>query len=161
MFLMLLVPIAIAKFGVKWTMALGIVALAVRFGAFTAGEITGQDIYIYIAILVHGLIFGFFFVGFCTEFADFIHSLPEALNLLLMSFLFPFDELARPRDRLFISFLSGRLEDLLKSFGALEVLGLFMGHLLFNGLYLLLMPFAFCDGFFGLCLFGFGLLPGL
>jgi len=63
MFLMLLVPIAIAKFGIKWTMALGMIALAVRFGAFSIADAYGGDIWIYIGILVHGLIFGFFFVG--------------------------------------------------------------------------------------------------
>ncbi|MCP4375661.1 MAG: nucleoside permease [bacterium] len=63
MFLMLLVPVAIAKFGIKWTMALGLVALLVRFAAFSMGEAYGGDIWIYVGILVHGLIFGFFFVG--------------------------------------------------------------------------------------------------
>ncbi|MDP6636942.1 MAG: MFS transporter [Phycisphaerae bacterium] len=63
MFLMLLVPIAILKFGIKWTMALGMLALTVRFGAFSIAEAYGGDIWIYIGILVHGLIFGFFFVG--------------------------------------------------------------------------------------------------
>ncbi len=63
MFLMLLIPIAIAKFGIKWTMALGMLALAVRFGAFSIADAYGGDIWIYIGILVHGLIFGFFFVG--------------------------------------------------------------------------------------------------
>ncbi|MDP6047420.1 MAG: MFS transporter, partial [Phycisphaerae bacterium] len=63
MFLMLLVPLAIAKFGIKWTMALGMLALTVRFGAFSLAEAYGGDIWIYIGILVHGLIFGFFFVG--------------------------------------------------------------------------------------------------
>ncbi|MBL7221349.1 MAG: MFS transporter [Phycisphaerae bacterium] len=63
MFLMLLVPIAILKFGIKWTMALGMIALAVRFGAFSIADAYGGNIWIYIGILVHGLIFGFFFVG--------------------------------------------------------------------------------------------------
>ena len=63
MFLMLLVPVAIAKVGIKWTMALGLGALLVRFGAFSMGEAFGGDIWIYVGILVHGLIFGFFFVG--------------------------------------------------------------------------------------------------
>ena len=65
MFLMLLVPLAILKLGIKWTMALGMLALVVRFGAFSLGEagVYGGNIWIYIGILVHGLIFGFFFVG--------------------------------------------------------------------------------------------------
>ncbi|MBT3199557.1 MAG: MFS transporter [Phycisphaerales bacterium] len=63
MFLMLLVPVAIAKVGIKWTMALGLLALLVRFAAFSMGEAFGGDIWIFAGILVHGLIFGFFFVG--------------------------------------------------------------------------------------------------
>ncbi len=62
-FLMLLVPLALARFGVKWTMAIGMGALALRYvslwGGF-AGDVTALY---YVAILVHGIIFGFFFVG--------------------------------------------------------------------------------------------------
>jgi predicted MFS family arabinose efflux permease len=63
MFLMLLVPVAIAKVGIKWTMALGLLALLVRFAAFSMGEAFGGDIWIFAGILVPGLICGFFFVG--------------------------------------------------------------------------------------------------
>ncbi|UCD52246.1 MAG: MFS transporter [Phycisphaerales bacterium] len=62
-FLMLLVPLALAKFGVKWTMAIGLVALAVRYLTLWAGVATDTTVLYYIAILVHGIIFGFFFVG--------------------------------------------------------------------------------------------------
>ncbi len=62
-FLMLLVPLALARFGVKWTMAIGLVALAVRYLTLWAGVATDTNFLYYIAILVHGIIFGFFFVG--------------------------------------------------------------------------------------------------
>lgn len=62
-FLMLLVPLALAKLGVKWTMVAGLVALAVRYFALWGGVAAEQTFLYYIAILVHGAIFGFFFVG--------------------------------------------------------------------------------------------------
>jgi len=62
-FLILLVPISLAKFGVKWTMVTGLVALLVRYIAFWAGGMTDQTTLYFIAIWVHGIIFGFFFVG--------------------------------------------------------------------------------------------------
>lgn len=62
-FLMLLVPLALAKLGVKWTMVAGLVALAIRYFALWGGVAGSQTFLYYIAILVHGIIFGFFFVG--------------------------------------------------------------------------------------------------
>jgi nucleoside transporter len=62
-FLMLLVPFALLKFGVKWTMVAGLGALAIRYFALWGGVAAGQTSLYYIAILVHGIIFGFFFVG--------------------------------------------------------------------------------------------------
>ncbi len=62
-FLMLLVPLALARFGVKWTMVAGLAALAVRYFALWSGVAADQTFMYYIAILVHGAIFGFFFVG--------------------------------------------------------------------------------------------------
>ena len=61
--LMLLVPLALARFGVKWTMAIGLAALVVRYLTLWAGVATDTNLLYYIAILVHGIIFGFFFVG--------------------------------------------------------------------------------------------------
>ncbi len=61
--LMLLVPLALARFGVKWTMAIGLVALGVRYLTLWAGVAADTTLLYYIAILVHGIIFGFFFVG--------------------------------------------------------------------------------------------------
>ncbi|MHC4169150.1 MAG: MFS transporter [Planctomycetota bacterium] len=62
-FLMLLVPLALTKFGVKWTMVAGLGALAIRYLALWGGVAADQIFLYYVAILVHGAIFGFFFVG--------------------------------------------------------------------------------------------------
>lgn len=61
--LMLLVPLALARFGVKWTMTIGLAALVVRYLALWGGVAADTNFLYYIAILVHGIIFGFFFVG--------------------------------------------------------------------------------------------------
>ena len=63
MFFMLLIPLAIARVGLKWAMVIGLAAQLVRYGSFLLGEVAGMDVFFFIAILVHGLIFGFFFVG--------------------------------------------------------------------------------------------------
>ncbi len=62
-FLMLLVPLALKRFGVKWTMVIGLGALAIRYVALWGGLVADQTFLYYIAVLVHGIIFGFFFVG--------------------------------------------------------------------------------------------------
>ena len=62
-FLMLLIPLALKRFGVKWTMVMGLGALVIRYVALWGGIAAGQTFLYYIAILVHGIIFGFFFVG--------------------------------------------------------------------------------------------------
>ena len=61
--IMLLVPISLARFGVKRTMLIGLAALTVRYLAFWGGVAANLSFLYYIAILVHGIIFGFFFVG--------------------------------------------------------------------------------------------------
>ncbi len=63
MFFMLLVPIALARIGVKWTMVVGLIALLVRYVAFLTGCMFDYTWLYFVAILVHGIIFGFFFVG--------------------------------------------------------------------------------------------------
>ena len=63
MFVMLLVPLALMRWGVKWTMVVGLGALLVRYAAFWGGGALDQVSLYYVAILVHGVIFGFFFVG--------------------------------------------------------------------------------------------------
>lgn len=60
---LLLVPGAIKKFGLRKVMIFGLVALVVRFLSFYSGGVLNQNWMFYIGILIHGLIFGFFFVG--------------------------------------------------------------------------------------------------
>ncbi len=62
-FFMLLVPLAIARKGIKWTLAVGLVATLIRFVAFLSGGLFDYTWLYFVAILVHGIIFGFFFVG--------------------------------------------------------------------------------------------------
>jgi nucleoside transporter len=59
---MLLVTVAMRKFGVKWSIVAGLVAMVVRYGAYYlgAGDLLAP---VYVGILVHGIIFGFFIVG--------------------------------------------------------------------------------------------------
>jgi len=60
---MLLIPVAIARIGVKWSMCIGLVVLVIRYAAFLLGDLYNFPALYYLAIIVHGLIFGFFFVG--------------------------------------------------------------------------------------------------
>jgi nucleoside transporter len=60
---LLLVPLSIKKFGLRKTMVLGLVALSIRYFSFYAGGVITQPWMYYIGILIHGLIFGFFYVG--------------------------------------------------------------------------------------------------
>lgn len=62
MILMLMVTVCIRKFGVKLSIIAGLVALVVRYIAYYlgAGDMVAA---IYLGILVHGIIFGFFVVG--------------------------------------------------------------------------------------------------
>lgn len=63
MFVMLLVPAALARYGPKRAMLVGLAALLVRYVAFWGGGVFQLPSLYYVAILVHGVIFGFFFVG--------------------------------------------------------------------------------------------------
>lgn len=63
MFIMLLVPIALTRYGAKWAITVGLGMLLVRYIAFLAGSAFDQTWLYYVAILVHGAIFGFFIVG--------------------------------------------------------------------------------------------------
>ncbi len=62
MFFMLLVPIVLAKCGIRWTLVFGLIALTVRYASFWLGDVTGITPLYFVAILVHGLIFGLFFL---------------------------------------------------------------------------------------------------
>jgi nucleoside transporter len=59
---MLLVTVAMRKFGVKWSIVAGLAAMVVRYCAYWlgAGDMLSA---IYVGILLHGIIFGFFVVG--------------------------------------------------------------------------------------------------
>jgi MFS family permease len=63
MFFMLLIPMALARLGIKKALLVGLIALLVRYVAFLCGSKFDQEWLYFIAILVHGIIFGFFFVG--------------------------------------------------------------------------------------------------
>ena len=60
---MMLIPVAIKKIGLRRVMKLGLVAMGVRYVALYLGGVVNQQWLFYIGILVHGLIFGFFYVG--------------------------------------------------------------------------------------------------
>lgn len=60
---MLLVPLAIKKYGLRKTMIFGLIALVIRYFSFYVGGVINQSWMVYIGILIHGLIFGFFYVG--------------------------------------------------------------------------------------------------
>jgi hypothetical protein len=60
---MLLIPLAIKNFGLRKVMILGIVALLLRYASLYLGGVLAQQWLFYLGILVHGLIFGFFYVG--------------------------------------------------------------------------------------------------
>jgi len=63
MFFMVMVPVVLARVGLKWAMTIGLAMLVVRYASFLVGEIYDVQAMYFVAILVHGLIFGFFFVG--------------------------------------------------------------------------------------------------
>lgn len=63
MFFMLLIPLALARMGIKWALITGLVAQLVRYVAFWCGGLYDMQWLYFIAILVHGIIFGFFIVG--------------------------------------------------------------------------------------------------
>jgi nucleoside transporter len=60
---LLLIPPAIRKYGLRRVMIFGLIAMVIRYFSLYLGGIIDQQWLFYIGILVHGLIFGFFFVG--------------------------------------------------------------------------------------------------
>ena len=58
---MLLIPLAFSRLGVKWMLAVGLMAWIVRFLCFGYGNASSEWI-LYAAILLHGVCFDFFFV---------------------------------------------------------------------------------------------------
>jgi len=63
MFLMLLVPVALSVIGLKWTIVVGLAAMLLRYLGFTLGGAYSMNWLYFGAIFVHGIIFGFFYVG--------------------------------------------------------------------------------------------------
>ena len=57
------VPVVIKRYGIRVTMIIGLFALFIRYVAFYLGSTSGLDWFLFAAILVHGIIFGFFCVG--------------------------------------------------------------------------------------------------
>lgn len=60
---MLLIPPAIKKFGLRKVMILGLTAMVIRYFSLYLGGVIDMQWLFYIGILIHGLIFGFFYVG--------------------------------------------------------------------------------------------------
>lgn len=60
---MLLIPLAIKGFGLRKVMIFGLIAMVIRYASLYFGGIVDQQWLFYIGILVHGWIFGFFYVG--------------------------------------------------------------------------------------------------
>ncbi len=60
---MLMVPLVLARLGIKWGMSLGLAALLVRYVLLYLGSQFDHAAMYFGGIIVHGLIYGFFFVG--------------------------------------------------------------------------------------------------
>lgn len=63
MFFLVITTSILVKSGIKNTLIFGMIALLVRYAAFYFGAETDQQWFYYIGIIVHGLIFGLFYVG--------------------------------------------------------------------------------------------------
>jgi len=63
MLFLLTVPLSIRKAGLRNTLTFGLVALVIRYVAFYSGSATEVAYFYMIGILVHGIIFGYFYLG--------------------------------------------------------------------------------------------------
>ncbi|WP_044173722.1 nucleoside permease [Flectobacillus major] len=61
-FFMLLIPFALSKFGIKKMLIVGLVAWIIRFICFGYGDGISSEWILYIAIVLHGVCYDFFFV---------------------------------------------------------------------------------------------------
>ncbi len=62
-FFLFSVPFFIRKTGLRNTMIIGLIALSIRYVAFYTGSVTNASAFYFIGILVHGIVFGYFYVG--------------------------------------------------------------------------------------------------
>jgi len=62
-FFMFLATTIIIRTGIKWALVIGLMALLIRYASFYLGGTFSQDALYILGILVHGLIFGLFYVG--------------------------------------------------------------------------------------------------
>ena len=85
MLILLSVPFMIRKFKIKATLIIGLLFLSIRYFAFFAGIATEVSGLYFIGILVHGFIFGYFFLGGQTYIDQ---KVPVSLKAQAQGFIF-------------------------------------------------------------------------
>ncbi len=81
---MLLIPFFFVRLGVKWMLAVGMLAWAVRYGLFAGAAADGTHWMILAGIILHGICYDFFFV---TGFIYVERKAPPAIRAQAQSFL--------------------------------------------------------------------------
>lgn len=62
-FFMIVATTIIIRLGIKWALVIGLAAMLIRYSSFYFGNVLSSDVLYILGILVHGLIFGLFYVG--------------------------------------------------------------------------------------------------